>query len=457
MADESLHLAELSFDASQPAPAAVRQTEAFLQAQGLWHVFSRNSPATGCRDAAARRWRLGKQGIPLYDELKTLCFAASLPEGVRPVLLHARAHVRIDVAAAGALLGALAPLQRLAAADLEALHGIGYGTVNPFSHPLDFIHVFDRDLTRRYTAPHTMMTNAGDRTWAVEFEPQQLMAALRHAGALVLLGDLQQRRQVSPALPSFGILTGNGPESGMALWRHLNSRIFDRLQADGRLHGDLSYPRVVVHSLPEMGLSMELVQRQEQVWQVLQEGVTTLCQAGISHLALACNTTPYFTERIRAVCQPFGTAFLPIHEPVLRLIRQQALDELTLLAIPVVAEMGNYSAYRPLRQLGVQPADTKAMTALQELAYIVKRIGSRGQDVKAMNKLRHILRAGVKTRRAIIALTEISVLLERHPGFQRRLHQLEIIDPLALYGHTLADIYLQALPEENEMADDEWL
>lgn len=438
-------------------PAEVVRVVDFLTRHGVWHVLTRNSPATGCRDAAARRWRLGRQGIPLYDELKTLCMAAYLPEGRRHVLLHTRANARLDLEAAARLMGALRPLARLSADELRAAYGIGYGTVNPFTFPNRFIHVFDNDVLVPYTAPHTMMTNAGDPTWAVEFEPTALIGALRAAGADVRLGDIDNRAHAGHRLPSFGIITGNGPESGMALWRHLNATIYERLFEDGRLHGDLSYPRVLVDSLPEMGLSMELAQREEQVWRVIKAGVTQLCDAGISHLALACNTTPYFTERIRALCEPRGVVFVPIHEAAIHHIREHGLDDLSILGIPVVAELGPYSAYRELAGMNVRQVDPRTLQALQELGYLVKRIGTRGQDVKAMNKLRYVLRAGVKTRRVLIALTEISVLLERYPGFVQHLKGLEIIDPLEIYGKLLGKIYLRALPDESGDDEDDWL
>lgn len=457
MQTDASGLVATSPEVNEAMPAKVRQALEFMRRHGVWHVLSRNSPATGCRDAAARRWRLGKQGIPLYDELKTLCMAADLPGGRSHVLLHTRANARVNLDAAARLLDVDRPLGRLSAEELHESHGIGYGTVNPFTAPKRFIHIFDADVLVPYTAPSTMMTNAGNPTWALEFEPTALVAALREAGADVRVANIDNRSHPGHRLPSFGIITGNGPESGMALWRHMNATIYRKLLADGRLHGDLSYPRVLVHSLPEMGLSMELAQREEQVWRVVEAGVTQLCDAEISHLALACNTTPYFTERIRALCEPRGVVFVPIHEPAIQYIRDHRLDDLSILAIPVVAELGPYSAYRPLAEMHVRQVEPRALQALQELGYLVKRIGTRGQDVKAMNKLRHVLRAGVKTRRVLIALTEISVLLERYPGFAQRLKGLEIIDPLEIYGAVLGNIYLRDLPDEGWDDEDNWL
>ncbi|MEM6405187.1 MAG: YbaK/EbsC family protein [Pseudomonadota bacterium] len=438
------------------APAPVQQALAFVQRADLWHIVSRNSPATSCRDAAARRWRLGKQGIPLYDELKSLCLCAHLADGVRHVLLHARAHTRLNLAAAAQLLGATEPLTRVSQAELADQLGSVYGTVNPFCQPERFIHLFDQDVLAPYTAPHTMLTNAGEHTWAIEFVPGELVQALRAAQIRVVVGNISARSTQAPCLPRFGILTGNGPESGMALWQHINTTVFDGLQTQDQMYGDLSYPSVVVHSLPEMGLSMQLVEREAHTWQVVAAGVDQLCAAGITHLALACNTTPYFTEQIRARCAPHGVTFIPIQEPTISVLARYPLSELTILGIPVVAGLGPHSAYRALADQGVAVLDNpKVLAALHELGYLVKRFRSRGQHVKALNKLRYILRAGVQTPRALIALTEISVLLERFPGIHQRLNSLQIIDPLAIYGAHLGQLYLSALPDEAGDAEED--
>ena len=58
-----------------------------------------------------------------------------------------------------------------------------YGIVNPFALDMHFlsselIQIFDRSLMEERQAPYTMMTNAGDLTWAVEFKPEELINAI---------------------------------------------------------------------------------------------------------------------------------------------------------------------------------------------------------------------------------------------------------------------------------------
>jgi hypothetical protein len=113
-----------------------------------------------------------------------------------------------------------------------------------------------------------------------------------------------------------------------------------------------------------------------------------------------------------------------------------------------VAGLGPYSTYRALADRGA-----RCWQHCTSWAYLVKRFRSRGQRVKALNKLRYILRAEVQTPRVLIALTEISVLLERFPGTHQRLKPLEIIDPLAIYGTHLGQLYLAALPDDGGEED----
>jgi aspartate/glutamate racemase/prolyl-tRNA editing enzyme YbaK/EbsC (Cys-tRNA(Pro) deacylase) len=430
-------------------PDAVHATLAFFRRQQLWHRVSRNSPATSCRDAAARRRRLGSEGMPLYDELKSLCVVVYRGDERRHALLHCRANTRFDLKAAARVLKATRPLARLSGDELEREFHCTYGTVNPFGAPGRFVQVFDDDVLTRYTPPYTMMTNAGDHTWAVEFRPPEVTDALQLEGE-VHVAPIATRHRSAISLPSFGIITGNGPESGIALWRHLNDAVFANLSPEGKLVGDLSYPRVLIHSIPEMGLSMELGERTEEVWSVIADAVDQLCEAGARYLALACNTTQYFAERIRERAKPHGAEFVSMAEVVMEEVRRREWTDLTIIGIPVVADLGPYSAYRPLASLGLRPVREAARAQLQELGYVVKRLDRGEKDSRALNLLRNVLRNGVETQGVLVALTEISILLQRFPKLLSEIEGKSVVDSLRLYGEALARLYLDALPEIEE-------
>ena len=440
-------------------PERVRQALAFLQRRDVWHVVSRNSPATGCSDAASRRRRLGREGIPLYDELRSFC-GVFYPQhdrhaGRRIVLLHCRADSRFDLRAAGALLSAYRRIARLSHAELNRA-GAAYGTVNPFTAPDGCIQVFDEGVLRPYTPPYTMMTNAGEDTWAIEFRPADVVEALRADGCDVRVGPIAAHSPDPVQLAAFGIITGNGPESGMTLWRHINQAVRSRLDAERRMGGDLSYPRVVLHSIPEMGLSMELASRERDVWGVIEQAIGDLRRSGVTHVAIACNTSQFFAEKVREACGP-KLKFVSMVDATAEYLRREQVGEVTLIGIPVVADLGDLSGYRSLRKLGVRAVEPSAEPYLQELAYLVKRLDDRSPDNASLNRLQHVLRSGVPTGHVVIALTEISVLLERYPKLHAKIGGKTVIDPLRLCGEKMADIYLRSLPREDledESSDD---
>ena len=159
-------------------PHPVQSTIRFLEARGLSARFSRNPVAHGCEDAATKRLRNGRRGIPLADELKSLA-GAYVTGGTaeHAFLCHIPANRRFDIRKIRAALCAPQRPRWLSAEGCGRL-GIGFGRVNPFLDGMR--HIFDRSLLGR---EGSMMTNAGDRTWAVEFDPADLIPSIQ--GAIV--------------------------------------------------------------------------------------------------------------------------------------------------------------------------------------------------------------------------------------------------------------------------------
>jgi len=413
----------------------------------MWHILTRNSVATSCRDAAARRNRLGVEGIPIYDEMRSFCGAVYRSDGSRRiVLLHCRANAHFNVDAAGQLLGATRRIARLSPEELSR-DTTAYGSVNPFSESGDYIHVFDEDVFTAYASPHTMMTNAGDHTWAVEFRPLDLVSALRADATEVHIGRIATEVPLIMPRPVFGIITGNGPESGMALWRNVNEKIHAELKRLNCMRGDLSYPRVVIESVPEMGLSMELTQRHDAVWAVIKRTVLELIGCGVTHLALACNTTQFFGDRIRNLCPP-SVEFISMVDITYHHIQANDLKDITIIGIPAVAALGEFSGYSSLRALGVKQVEDHAKPHMEEVASIVKQLDALSPDPRSLNRLQYVIRSGVQTSKVLIALTEVSVLLERFPKLRQNIGGKEVIDPLRLSGEAMARIFLETLPPE---------
>lgn len=360
-------------------------------------------------------------------------------------LFHCRSDQQFDLERIGQLLDTSRRIAKMCHDELELTLNAGYGTVNPFNAPPDMIQVFDKNLFQSEIPPYTMMTNGGERTWAIEFHAKDFVDKLvqdrPNSVKIESITSWDDNAKPQQARPIFGLVTGNGPDSGMALWRHLNRGVAGGLGKDFR--GDLDFPQVVVRSIPEMGLSMELAPREEDTWHHLSKAIIGLCKDGCTHIALACHTTHYFTKQIRAICGD-KAQFVSMAQVAIDYIHSHQIKDLTLMGIPYVSDLGEWSAYKALRQIPARVLGKKAREPMLELGYLIKRIQNDKDRRKALNKLHHVLRAGVgdQSEHVLIALTEISVLLEHFPKQQNKIGRYYIIDPLKLYGEALAAHFL---------------
>ena len=420
-------------------PLVVAETAEFFAQNDVWCLFGRNGKALSCRDAANKRYRLGKRGIPLEDELKSFLGQYTDREGsLRYVAVHCRGDQLLDMGKVREATGRHGTIERLATDASEETEGL-YGLINPFSLAGGFrdapVHqVFDPCVLDHRGLPNTMMTNAGERTWSVEFRPSDVIRAL---GNQASVADVTEHGAVRRSCPvTIGIVTGNAPDSGIVLWQYVNRHV-QTVMGD-RFLGDLSYPPVSVRSVPGLGLSMELDRRTEQVWEELERAVRSLCEEGVQLLALACHTTHYFTERIRAITRDYGASFLSVSEAVTEWVRRHGVPEMTLVGIKYVAGLREWSAYRDLATVTqVHPLSEKGLERIHELGYQVKQEGA---SEAGLNKLRAILNTEANTSHVVIALTELSILLDaqRKPQKSSRV----IVDALKIYGKEVADTYI---------------
>lgn len=442
-------------DASAP-PAAVARVAAFLNDTGVWYLLGRNPEARSCRDAANKRVRLGEVGIPLWDELKSFFGVTRRADGhLQYVLAHCRGDRLVDLDRVARAVGSPSTVERLDTAALAEL-GMAYGLVNPFE-PWAFdgqllaasvLQVFDRDLLTPLGVPGTIMTNAGSLTWSVELDIGQLVHALDHA----VVADISLQDPESASRPAwaskpltFGIVTGNGPDSGMMLWRRINRIVRDELEP--LVRGDVAMPRVQVRSLPELGLTMELDRRHAAVWPALRAATGELCRDGANVIAIACNTTPHFAPELSKICAEYGATFVSMPDVVGEWLRDAQIDEVALLGVKTVAEMGPWSPYREaLAGIRVEIPDDRTMARIHKLAYQVK---SEGASHRGLTRLRDILREGVSGKTVVLALTELSLLLEIQTRPSRSGRTL--VDTSEVYAERLAELYLGGLLNQTKV------
>ncbi len=417
---------------SEP-PVEVVRNLTFFEQNGLWHIVSKNPPARSCAEAARVRRRLGYIGIPLSDELKSTAGAYDSPAGRRYAVVHCRGHQRLDSEKVRAILGS--EFRRLGAPELESELGASYGTVTPFAlaHRKDIRQVADETLFANFFSPYTMMTNLGHLQYAVEFPARDVFNTLPDVAVADVVLESDHR---VPVEHTIGILTGNSPEAGILLWSTINNRI--RAHEPRTFRGDTGFPRVIVDSVPGMGLSMEIVHREAHVRPIVIDGVRRLCESGANLIALACNTTQYFAPEIESICADYGARFVSIVDETARVLERKGIRRFDFLAISPVVDFQDWSDFsRIANRFEIHVPPRKDIQAIAELAFAVKK------DVitsATINKLRDLINLATLTDTVVLALTELSILFASQRDKSRS--RKRFIDTLEVLADRIAEIYI---------------
>lgn len=422
---------------SSGKPETVANLERFLSQHGFWYMLSRNPPVTSCQDAANRRQRLGKTGIPLRDELRSYVLSATDNTG-NPVYvaLHCRADRNFDLNR----LPHSVPVRResIKKSNLadDSSGDLAYGTVNPFN--LDalsekgtkVLQVFDTSLSDTPGVTGTMMTNAGDHSWALEFDPMQLLESASNKGWTI--AEVTSAFHTSFTRPkNLGILTGNSPESGALLWKKINECVRQRLGV--KFKGDISYPRVFISSVPEMGLTMELATRHRYIKDMVMAEIDGLVARGAECIAIACNTTQHFSPQIKERLETKGVDYVVLSDAIESWIDELQDQSVYVAGIDYVTDKDGWSAYSDaLKRSNVHSPDESQTEVIHDLAYQVKNVGVNG---KTYQKFRAVVRRANAVY-TLLLLTELSQIFDVYN--RPLINGSNIIDGIDLYAKKIA-------------------
>lgn len=221
-----------------------------------------------------------------------------------------------------------------------------------------------------------------------------------------------------------GILTGSGPEAGIDLWTKLLAAT--RRQLGSGYAGDLDAPEVLIHSVPALGLSMELERHDAAIWATLRQAVQAMAPR-VEAYAIACNTLNHYEAPLRALQLP--ARLVSMQDVVRRLVTERRLRRVALLGSRPVMSLGAWSAYRHLPDLvEVEvPADAEA---LHRIIYDVKQRG--GRDAGTVAGFEALL-ASLTAPVALLACTELPLIPAATPG-------PALVDVTELLARELAEI-----------------
>jgi aspartate/glutamate racemase len=415
-------------------PENVESNRHFLKTKNVWHILSKNAKVVGCGDAAANRNRLGNKGIPIFDELKSeLGYFINKEHKRQKVLVHCRGNQKLDRLKISGILNS--EYQRI-----TSTNGIK-GLINPFGKQFrNLLQIFDISTTKDFHPPYTMMTNAGDFEYALEFEVNSLIGALKNT----LVEDIiRVDNYNSYKRHKIGILTGNGPESGSLLWKKINFNIKKELEARLKhsFSGDLSYPEIAISSVPDMGISMEMGERLNITEKVVVKSTINLCQNGITLMCIACNTTQYYKNKVEEICKLYNVQFVSIPEVVNIYLEKKQIKEFDFLGISHVVDFEKLSAFKDLnKKYAILKPDKEALKKIDAIAFNVKK-----EDIdKARNNLIDLIKKNTQHNTIIVSLTEISTILSKNPNLVRN---RTVIDTLQLLADYIAKTYIDGIFE----------
>jgi aspartate racemase len=416
----------------------------FCCTNGIGVILSRNVKVLSCKDARSNRIRLGHKGIPLFDELKSIVFRSYDKDGKEIIVAsHCRGHMNIITDRLIKIFSLSKEPEILPEEELKSRFGMQFGTVNPILLDLNsngtIINIFDSSLTKPLAkCPGTMMTNAGNHTWGIEIDPSALIPKIRNGYVNdIAEPDKELEYYEVPQLTnpkSIGIITGNGPDSGIALWNKINA-YFSEMLGEHFL-GDISLPKVSIVSLPAMGLSMELDKRDTATWETISEAIDKMICNDVNLLALACHTTHYYTDKIRALFEKNGKRFISMPEATISYIKKENLSDLAIIGISYVANLQEYSAYSELKNYNIEIPSDEVLSKFHEIGYDIKKMKNL---YPVFQKFTSLLRTDIKAKNIIIALTELSILVESQ---KKRYEYKNIIDPLDIYSKELSRLSL---------------
>ena len=221
-----------------------------------------------------------------------------------------------------------------------------------------------------------------------------------------------------------GIITGSGPEAGIDLWSKLLAA--NRKIHGDRFRGDLDAPDVTIHSESALGLSMELAENDQAVWQCLRKTAEAMASR-VDYYAIACNTLNYYQPQLEALRLP--ATLVSFADAVIDFVKGNRIESVALLGARPVTDLGPWSHYRKLAEhVGVELPKPAQGERLHRLIYDVKTYGGNVDDIR--RRFGDILDS-LESDTILLACTELP-LIPLDAG------RKQIVDVTDLVAHRLA-------------------
>jgi aspartate racemase len=276
----------------------------------------------------------------------------------------------------------------------------------------------------------------------VEFNPEELVLKLPGARWADIVQPSSREEDATWGVrepETIGVLTGNPCDSGLDLCGGVITHIRHLLGKNSL--GDVSMPKILVVSNPEIGISMEMDIREDALRQALLGGIEELCAAGAKILAHPAHTTHFFAPEMAKCAAAKGARFLSMVDATVAWLRKEGVTEIALLGTHYVTDFNSrWSVYRDaLEGIEVHHPSQEGWNKIHDLGYAVQQTGPNPQW---FNWMRDLLKDEVpeKCKHVVLAMTEFSPVV-RHLKNKGRRSKI-LIDPVDVYAEAIAREYL---------------
>lgn len=198
-----------------------------------------------------------------------------------------------------------------------------------------------------------------------------------------------------------GIITGAGPEAGIDLWKLLLEE--NRLLQAHAYRGDIDAPEVYVHSIPELGLVMEVEQHRDKIWNSLRESLINM-DKHVDCFAIACNILHAFSDEISDL--NLTAKFVSIVDVVDRYLQNCGETRVGLMSIGKVIELGQWSPYRDL----AEKISLETPGEVESLNGLVESIKREGANQKHIVEAFDAIVEQYKSEKILMACTELPLV-----------------------------------------------
>ena len=207
-----------------------------------------------------------------------------------------------------------------------------------------------------------------------------------------------------PREPKLGVLGGMGPQATQVFYQY----VLDRTEAScDQEH----LPALILSDtgVPDRTASI-LTGNPEPMYQRLLADARLLEECGCTVIAIPCNTSHYFVDRIQ---QEIGIPILHMIRETARLLVSQGRKRPGILATDGTIQTGLYQ--REFAALGLEPLapGPEAQRQIMSLIYDDIKAGKLGDPEKFAAAHQDLIAQGCDC--AILACTELSVFATQHP------------------------------------------